>query len=396
MAEPEIPSYFLCPISLQIMRDPVTLPTGITYDRRSIERWLLASGNHKTCPVTNQPLLTDYDLTPNHTLRRLIQAWCVANAIERVPTPRPPVDRACIAKILDKQALSPPQSQLASLHELKCIISESERNRICVFETPGAVDFLASVILTGKGESDVVDETLDVMVALRLPEHNLIDLVSRNADFIGSLSRFLRSTNAMLLLKSIISVIAPARLIGIQEEVFVEIVNVLRERISAQTTKAALEALIRLCPWGRNRIKAVGAGAVHVLIELLIDADQERRVTEMALAVLDKLSGRAEGRAEIVSHAAGIAVVAKKILRVSSAGNERAVKILQSIATYSATAAVLQEMEQVGVVLKLCTMLMVDCGMTAKERAREVLRLHSRVWRRSPCLSPRLQALYPR
>ena len=36
--EVEVPCYFLCPISLSIMRDPVTLPTGITYDRDGIKR----------------------------------------------------------------------------------------------------------------------------------------------------------------------------------------------------------------------------------------------------------------------------------------------------------------------------------------------------------------------
>jgi hypothetical protein len=37
------------------------------------------------CPVTRAPL-ADYTLIPNHTLRRLIQEWCV----ERIPTPADP------------------------------------------------------------------------------------------------------------------------------------------------------------------------------------------------------------------------------------------------------------------------------------------------------------------
>ncbi|KZV30561.1 hypothetical protein F511_05711 [Dorcoceras hygrometricum] len=39
------------------------------------------------------------DLTPNHMPRRLIQAWCVANAksgIERIPTPESPVHKSVI------------------------------------------------------------------------------------------------------------------------------------------------------------------------------------------------------------------------------------------------------------------------------------------------------------
>lgn len=88
--EIEIPNYFLCPISLEIMEDPVTAVTGITYDRQSIVQWL---EKVPSCPVTKQPLHLDSDLTPNHTLRRLVQHWCVENAmrgIVEIPTPRAP------------------------------------------------------------------------------------------------------------------------------------------------------------------------------------------------------------------------------------------------------------------------------------------------------------------
>ncbi|RZS00219.1 hypothetical protein BHM03_00029877 [Ensete ventricosum] len=44
------------------------------------------------CPVTKQPLPRDSDLTPDHALRLLIQAWCVVNAsrgVERIATASP-------------------------------------------------------------------------------------------------------------------------------------------------------------------------------------------------------------------------------------------------------------------------------------------------------------------
>lgn len=97
--EIEIPQYFICPISLQIMTDPVTVTTGITYDRQSIEHWLLTAEDVATCPVTKQPLPRDSDLTQNHTLRRLIQAWCTANDIARIPTPRPTPSISLVLKL---------------------------------------------------------------------------------------------------------------------------------------------------------------------------------------------------------------------------------------------------------------------------------------------------------
>lgn len=80
MDDREIPHHFICPISLQIMKDPVTVSTGITYDRDSIQRWQ-SHGQNNTCPVTNQLLPTTSDFTPNHNLRRLIQAWCASDEV---------------------------------------------------------------------------------------------------------------------------------------------------------------------------------------------------------------------------------------------------------------------------------------------------------------------------
>ncbi|WOL08043.1 hypothetical protein Cni_G16795 [Canna indica] len=85
-----IPYQFRCPISLELMRNPVTVCTVQTYDRSSIESWV-ATGN-TTCPVTRVPL-TDFTLIPNYTLRCLIQEWCVAHralGVERTNRPWKP------------------------------------------------------------------------------------------------------------------------------------------------------------------------------------------------------------------------------------------------------------------------------------------------------------------
>ena len=64
-----IPHLFRCPISLDLFEDPVTLCTGQTYDRSSIEKWF--SAGNLTCPVTMQKL-HDPSIVTNHTLRHLI------------------------------------------------------------------------------------------------------------------------------------------------------------------------------------------------------------------------------------------------------------------------------------------------------------------------------------
>ena len=57
----EIPTSFYCPISKQVMTDPVITNLGISYDKKSIIEWL---NTNNTCPVTNQSLTLDM-LKPN-------------------------------------------------------------------------------------------------------------------------------------------------------------------------------------------------------------------------------------------------------------------------------------------------------------------------------------------
>ncbi|KAK7260146.1 hypothetical protein RIF29_25946 [Crotalaria pallida] len=64
---------FRCPISLELMRDPVVVATGQTYDRDSIKLWM--DSGHNTCPKTGQTL-SHMELIPNHALRNMIALWC--------------------------------------------------------------------------------------------------------------------------------------------------------------------------------------------------------------------------------------------------------------------------------------------------------------------------------
>jgi hypothetical protein len=64
-----IPDFALCPITHEVMRDPVTLKdTGHSYEKIAIERWLSTCS---TDPLTNQRI-GDKTLIPNHGLRTAI------------------------------------------------------------------------------------------------------------------------------------------------------------------------------------------------------------------------------------------------------------------------------------------------------------------------------------
>lgn len=69
--ELEIPSEFICPITQEIMQDPVMSRYGHSYEREAILKWLI---RHNDCPMSRQPLKLS-DLLTNHNLRARILQW---------------------------------------------------------------------------------------------------------------------------------------------------------------------------------------------------------------------------------------------------------------------------------------------------------------------------------
>ncbi|GAQ91049.1 hypothetical protein KFL_007190040 [Klebsormidium nitens] len=87
--ELEVPETYKCPISGDVMGDPVIIvETYITYERSQIEKWF--GDGHRTCPVTNQHLEST-QVIPNLSLRDQIQGWARnAGVTLRPPSAEPP------------------------------------------------------------------------------------------------------------------------------------------------------------------------------------------------------------------------------------------------------------------------------------------------------------------
>jgi len=79
-----LPEELRCPISLQLMIDPVIIASGQTYERVCIEKWF--RDGHTTCPKTQQKL-SHLSLTPNYCVKGLVASWCEHNG---VPIPEGP------------------------------------------------------------------------------------------------------------------------------------------------------------------------------------------------------------------------------------------------------------------------------------------------------------------
>lgn len=73
-ASSKVPLYFRCPISLDLMKEPVILPSGYTYDKKSLK-------GQKECPMTRQPF-SEGDIIQNRALKDAIDDWELKNKNE--------------------------------------------------------------------------------------------------------------------------------------------------------------------------------------------------------------------------------------------------------------------------------------------------------------------------
>ncbi|KGN66591.1 E3 ubiquitin-protein ligase PUB23 [Cucumis sativus] len=408
MEEAAVPPYFICPISLQIMKDPVTATTGITYDRESIQNWFLTSKDDAIfCPLTKQSLTKASDLTPNHTLRRLIKSWMVENASsaggdDQILTPRPLLDKTCLRKILREVAASDERLRIDSVKKLHALAIESDTANRGRMEEVGVAKGMVLFVIRRFREGRVggLEEALKI---LSLLSHYSIS-ETRVLDFFESLTwvlglemenHIIIKSYAIEVLKKATDVAPSTILTQINIEFFKNITNLLREKISNSSLKTTLTILTNICPCGRNRVKLVEVGAVFDLIALELEKP-EKKTTELIFNLLAHLCSTADGRAELIRHAGGIAVVSKRILRVSIATTDRAIQILSLISKHSARKDVLLEMLRVGAVSKLCMMMQSNCEGYLKEKAREILRMHSNVWSNSPCIGVYVMTRDPR
>ncbi|XP_021717745.1 U-box domain-containing protein 44-like [Chenopodium quinoa] len=74
-------SPFVCPLTKQVMRDPVTIENGNTFEREAIEKWFREckeTGKKPMCPLTSENLKSTY-LNPSIALRNTIEEWTARN-----------------------------------------------------------------------------------------------------------------------------------------------------------------------------------------------------------------------------------------------------------------------------------------------------------------------------
>lgn len=293
-----IPDDFKCPISLDLMKDPVIIATGQTYERLCIQKWL--ESGKKTCPKTGVSL-THTHLTPNHVLRSVIAEWCTVHGVE-MPKKRSKSnqcsaeDKAAIDELITKLSCSIPDVQRDAACELRLRAKKNVDHRICIAEQ-GAIPPLVGLLRSPDQKTQ--EHAVTALLNLSINENNKGLIASAGA--IELIVEVLKGgcmdarENAAATLFSL-SLVDDNKIIIGNSGAIPALVALLHDG-TARGKKDAATALFNLTIFQGNRARAVQAGLVSPLMKFL--TEQPVIMLDEAVAILAILASNHEGRLAI-------------------------------------------------------------------------------------------------
>ncbi|PON46515.1 Beta-catenin [Trema orientale] len=320
----QFPDDFKCPISLEIMTDPVILSSGHTFDRASIQRWLDAG--HRTCPITKLPLPEYPSLIPNHALRSLISNFALVPPPKLHPQPlREP--QALIFTLTSPSSTL--ESKLDSLEQLTRLSKRDSAIRSKLTES-GAVTAVLKCV--GSDDPTLQEKALSLLLNLSLDDDNKVGLVAEGA--IGRIVAALLggSPNCRALAATMLTSLAVVEVnkatIGAYPYAIGALVSLLMDG-KGREKKEAATALYAICSFPDNRRRAVQCGAVPILMRIA-DSGLDR-----AVEVLGLLAKCKEGREEMERFNGCVRILVRVLRNGSSRGIQYALLTLSSLCCYS-------------------------------------------------------------
>ncbi|KAK3229542.1 hypothetical protein Dsin_001423 [Dipteronia sinensis] len=348
-----IPDEFRCPISLDLMRDPVIVASGHTYDRNSISQWI--NSGHHTCPKSGQRLI-HMALIPNYALKSLVHQWCeennipqtecasssssdlersnskrklCENAVDHISATKAAADAVKMTAefLVGKLAMGSVEVQRQAAYELRLLAKTGMDNRRIIAEV-GSIPFL--VTLLNSHDPRIQENAVTALLNLSIYDNNKILIMAAGA--IDSITGVLESGKTMEARENAAAAIFSLSMIddckvtiGARPRAIPALIGLLREGTTAGKRDAAT-ALFNLAVYNANKASAVVAGAVPLLIELLMD--DKAGITDDALAVLAQLLGCSQGLEEMRKSRVLVPLLIDLLRFGSTKGKENAITLL--------------------------------------------------------------------
>ncbi|XP_051128416.1 U-box domain-containing protein 17-like [Andrographis paniculata] len=310
------PKDFCCPISLDLMNDPVIVSTGQTYDRLSITRWM--DEGHYTCPKTGQ-MLTNVKLVPNRALRNLILHWCLSRGIpydppenadyasESAVAAQPSkgaveATKATACLLVEQLENGSERAKTVAAREIRLLAKTGRRNRACIAEA-GAIPLLERLLLSPDAYAQ--ENSVTALLNLSIYDKNkrrIMDVEGCLCSIVGVL-RSGHTTeareNAAATLFSLSAVHDYKKQIA-QEDGAIEALAALLRDGTPRGKKDAVTALFNLSTHTENCARMIESGAIAALVESLqCEGVSEEAAGALALIVRQPVGAEAVGKEEM-------------------------------------------------------------------------------------------------
>lgn len=299
------PQEFRCPLSKELMRDPVIVATGQTYDRPFIQKWLKA-GN-RTCPRTQQ-VLSHTILTPNHLIREMILQWCKNHGVQ-CPNPMQfsdeegltEVDRDLFLSLIERMS-STLSEQKEAARTLRSLTKRMPSFRALFGESVDAIPQLLNPLSQNKSQAevhpDLQEDLITTLLNLSIHDNNK-KLVAETPMVIPLLLDALSSgtietrSNAAAALFTLSALDSNKALIG-KAGALKPLIDLLDEG-HPLAMKDVASAIFNLCILHENKARAVREGAVRVILKKIVN----RVHVDELLAILAMLSSNQQAVEEM-------------------------------------------------------------------------------------------------
>ncbi|KAJ9170222.1 hypothetical protein P3X46_018346 [Hevea brasiliensis] len=382
-AQMSIPHLFICPISLDLFKDPVTLCTGQTYDRSSIEKWL--SAGNLTCPVTMQKL-HDLSMVPNHTLRHLIDEW-----LQMGPQFDPDYKKTIDSLSLLKSNLASHEATLEKkfqvLERIQAL-SEESTSRISYLLQLGFLPSLLELVF-GREEYKLSQENIKfaeqtlscVLKLVSMGKRESLNMLKKETK-LESFKVLLEKGTSIIqvslchlieVISSSLETIELCAMPGKNRQLLQGLLLLVQQNCG--TSEAGIKAVYALCSLESNREKLVQEDVINRLLIYISNAERrQRNLAPKAIETIELLLGLESAKEAVINNPNGVSALVKMVFRVSDhEGSESAVRSLVLICSDS-----LQAREQaicVGVLTQLLLLLQSQCSGRTKSKARMLLKL---------------------
>ncbi|KAK6924266.1 U-box domain [Dillenia turbinata] len=378
-----IPHLFRCPISLDLFTDPVTLCTGQTYDRPSIEKWL--SSGKSTCPVTMQRL-HDLSLIPNYTLRHLIDQWLNLRHQFDVDPSVVEIKHNLVSQETTFDIKIQSLEKIRSLSHLKPWMNPS-LVQLGFFQLLLELIFVNPVELESMTSRDflkfVEDALFCVTALLPFSELSFLNFLKEDSKFESFLIIFeLGNDSIKMCICDLVEAISRC------EETKELCIQIGRNRKYLQEllhlkTEVSLKAILGLCSCSESNLQTlIQEGVVQHLISYIMSNTKKRGRNSFlseGMSAIELMLRTESGRECLMKDINGINALVRMVFRVCDhEGSESAVDSLMILCQHS-----LQAREEAicgGLLTQLLLLLQSQCSGRVKTRARMLLKLLRSTW----------------